>query len=80
MKYEPTLRIADDGTKIYQLLMVSDTAISITFQRLGIDAEPISLDVQEVHETGAVLSPFPVHVTAPQEAAIHQALVEWLVV
>ena len=77
---EYSLRIADDGTNIVVSSTEIDGVLTVFFQRLNIDTEAISIEVEEVTETGAILAPFPVPVTAPQEAAIHQALVELLVV
>ena len=74
------LRIADDGTQvIISSSTAEDGALNVLFQRLNIDAEAIAVELLDVHEAGAVLAPFPVPVSAPQEAAIHQALVEFLV-
>ena len=77
---EYSLRIADDGTNIVVSSTEIDGVLTVFFQRLNIDTEAISVEVEEVTETGAILAPFPVSVTAPQEATIHQALVELLVV
>ena len=77
---EYSLRIADDGTNIVVSSTEMDGVLTVFFQRLKIDTEAISIEVEEVTETGATLAPFPIPVTAPQEAAIHQALVELLVV
>ncbi len=78
---EYSLRIAADGTRIIvSSTAAADGTLTAFFQRLHIDVEAIAVEVLEVHETGAILAPFPVPVTAPQEAAIHQALVELLVV
>ncbi len=77
---EYSLRIADDGTRIIVSSSVTaDGTLTVFFQRLHIDTKAVAVDVLEVHEAGAVLAPFPVPVNAPQEAAIHQALVELLV-
>jgi len=75
-----SLRIADDGTRIIVTSTAVDGRLTVFFQRLGIDTEAITVEVLQVHESGAVLAPFPVPVSAPQEAAIHRMLVELLVV
>lgn len=80
MKHEPSLRIADDRTPIYIVSTVVAGRIRITFQRLGIDAQAVPIDVQEVHESGAVIGRLPADVTAPQEAEIHRALVQIFVI
>ena len=77
---EYSLRIADDGTNIVVSSTEIDGVLTVFFQRLKIDADAVAVEMLEITETGAILAPFPVSVTAPQEAAIHQALVELLVV
>jgi len=80
MKHEPSLHIADDKTPIYIVSTVVAGQIQVTFQRLGIDAQAIPINVREIHESGAIIGHLPDDVTASQEAEIHRALVQIFVI